>query len=243
MNILIVNDDGIGKEGLNTLVKAASYFGQVYVAAPKYQQSAMSASITIKGPIEIEEITPIYGSRRTVVVTGTPVDTLRAGLKVFDQEFDLVLSGINHGPNLATDVHYSGTVAAAYEAAINQIPAIAFSAHDINLEYVYDETVKILDEIIESQVYKKAFVLNINYPHKSFKKVQGVKITKLGMRIQHIEYVKSDKPNIYNFSYSMINYKEDDDSDIEAFNQGYVSITPLKFDRTDFDAIKRMYQE
>lgn len=243
MNILIVNDDGVFAEGLSILVKAASHHGNVYVAAPKNEQSAKGSSITIKGPIMIEEIEPLFGSTRTIMIDGTPSDAVRAGVKIFDQEFDLVLSGVNNGVNLATDVHYSGTVSAAFEASLMGFHAIAFSAHDINLPYIYDETVKLLDEIIENQLYKGTAVLNINYPHQMFKKVLGTKITKLGLRIQRSEYVKSDKPNLYHLVGSSINFKEDELSDMAAFNEGYVSITPLQFDRTDYKKIKTTLEQ
>lgn len=243
MNILVVNDDGIKAEGIKILVKAASHFGTVYVAAPKEQQSAKSASITIKGPMEIEEVEPLFTSVRSIQVTGTPADSLKAGLKLFDQEFDLVLSGINHGVNLATDIHYSGTVAAAFEASLYGIPAIAFSAPDIKLPYLYDETVKLLDEIIESELYKQTAVLNINFPHVSHKKVLGTRITKMGQRIQFLEFIKSDKPNLYHLHSSDIQFKEDENSDMTAYHDGYVSITPLQFDRTDYKKIKAIFNE
>lgn len=239
MNILVVNDDGIDAYGLSVLVKAASHHGTVYVSAPKEGQSAKSAAITIKGPIEIEEIEPLFASIRSIAVDGTPSDALRAGLKIFDVEFDLVLSGINHGFNLARDIHYSGTVAAAFEASLFGIPAMAFSVADASLPYIYDETVKLLDELIENELYKGTALLNINYPHPSFKKVLGTRITTLGKRIQHLEYVKTDKLNLYNLSHSNINVKEDESSDIRAYEEGYVSITPLKFDRTDYQKIEK----
>lgn len=238
MNILVVNDDSIHAEGIALLTKAASYYGNVFVAAPKHGQSAKSAAISIKGQIEITEVEPLFGSVRTIMVDGTPVDCVRAGMKIFDTEFDLILSGINHGVNLATDVHYSGTVAAAFEAKLYGVPAIAFSAANIELPYIYDETVKLLDELIENNLYQNTGILNVNYPAVQFKKVLGTRITKLGQRIQHSEFIKSDKPNLYHIHGSSIMFKEDEDSDITAYNEGYVSITPLQFDRTDLVKIK-----
>ncbi|WP_025724779.1 5'/3'-nucleotidase SurE [Acholeplasma granularum] len=243
MNILIVNDDGIDANGLHILTKAASHFGNVFVSAPKVQQSAKSAAITYYGTIEIEEIEPLFGSIRTIVVDGSPVDCVRAGVKVFETEFDLVLSGINHGVNLATDIQYSGTVAAAFEASIMGYHAIAFSASNINLPYIYDETAKLLDEIIENEVYNDTDILNINFPHQSFKKVIGTRITTMGNRIQHSEYIKTDKPNIYRIIGSNIIFQENEDSDMNAHNSGYVSITPLRFNRTDESKITKLFKE
>lgn len=243
MNILIVNDDGIDAEGLRILTKAASYHGSVFVAAPKFQQSAKSAAITYTGNIEVEEIDPVLGSVRTIVVDGTPADCVRLGIKVYEQEFDLVLSGINHGINLALDVQYSGTVAAAFEAAIMGLNAVAFSVADIALPYVFDETVKILDEIIANKLYLHTDILNVNYPHASFKKVLGTRITKMGLRIQHSEYIKTDKVNTFRILGSNMFVKEDDDSDMTAYNEGFVSITPLQLDRTDYKKIEKLFKK
>ncbi len=159
---------------------------------------------------------------------------------MFDLEFDLVLSGLNHGPNLAKDVPYSGTVAAAYEAALSNVPAIAFSADDVQAPYVYDELVKLLDEILESEIYKQVFMLNINLPKRSFNKPLGTKITHLGKRMTHSELVKSKDEDKYHVTSSSTHYVEHEDSDVYAFENGYVSITPLKEDRTDHDAIKKL---
>lgn len=243
MNILVVNDDGIDAQGLRILTKAASYHGSVYVAAPKIQQSAKSASITFYGNIEVEEIDPLMGSVRTIVIDGTPADCVRLGVKVFEQEFDLVLSGINHGVNLAVDVQYSGTVAAAFEASIMGLNAIAFSAADINAPYIFDETVKLLDEMIENKLYLETDILNVNYPHASFKKVMGTRITKMGLRIQHSEYIKTDKPNTFRILGSNIFVKEDETSDMTAYDNGFVSITPLKLDRTDYNKIDKLFKK
>jgi 5'-nucleotidase len=118
MNILVVNDDGYQAEGLGILVRALAPFGNVYVSAPKDHQSAKSHAITIKSRIETFITEPIFGSVATLVVDGMPADATRLGLKVFNVDFDLVVSGINYGMNIAKDVLYSGTVAAALEAKV-----------------------------------------------------------------------------------------------------------------------------
>lgn len=240
MNILVVNDDSINSVGLKLLVQAASQFGTVYVSAPLYEQSAKSAGITIKGPVTIKKGYNIPFSKEAIAVDGTPADSLRAGLKLFNVEFGLVLSGINEGINIASDIQYSGTVAGAFEASLFKIPAIAFSAHDIELEYIFDETVKLLDEIINHELYLDTDILNVNYPDKSFSKPLGVKLTSQGKRLQLMEYKESTKPDLYNLIYTTLNYKEEENSDINAFNDGYISVTPLKFDRTDYDKLKRI---
>lgn len=240
MNILVVNDDGYQAEGLKILVSALSPFGQVYVAAPKIQQSGKSQSISLKSRIETFITQPIPGSRETLVVDGTPADAVRLGLKIFNVDFDLVVSGINRGPNIAKDVFYSGTAGAAIEAKILGIDAIAISSPHTMPVYLYDETIKLMDEIIESELYVGSSILNINFPKETFAKPKGVKLTVQGKRFQHAEFIKSEKTDIYHIKSSIINYQEDEISDVTAYNDGYISITPIGLDRTDYKRLKEL---
>jgi 5'-nucleotidase len=233
MNILVVNDDGYQAEGLGILVRALTPFGNVYVSAPKEHQSAKSHAITIKNRIETFFTEPLFGSTATLVVDGTPADATRLGLKVFNVDFDLVVSGINYGQNIAKDILYSGTVAAAMEAKILGVDAIAISAHNTKLPYLYDETIKLMDEIIEAKLYEGSGILNINFPKETHPRPKGVKITKMGSRLQHAEFVKSERPDVYHIKSSIIHYQEDENSDVQAFDDGYISITPLSLVRTD----------
>jgi len=240
MNILVVNDDGYQADGLGILVRALSPFGNVYVSAPKDHQSAKSQAITIRSRIETFMTEPIFGSTATLVVDGTPADATRLGLKVFNVDFDLVISGINYGQNIATDILYSGTVAAAIEAKVLGVDAIAISAHNTHLPYLYDETIKLMDEIIEAKLYEGPGILNINFPRDTFARPKGVKITQMGQRLQHAEFIKSERPDVYHIKSSIISYQENEDSDVTAFDEGYVSITPLTINRTDFNRIKEI---
>ncbi len=241
MNILVVNDDGYLAPGLETLVKAMALFGNVYVSAPKEGQSAKSMSITIKKNMNVFYPEPIVGSKHMIVVDGTPADCVGIALKAFNVDFDLCVSGINYGHNVATDIFYSGTVGAAREAKFLGIPAIAFSAASVpNLEYLFDETVKLMDEMKESELYLGNYVLNINFPKAHIAKPIGVKITKLGKRHQHSDFSAMKDGLVYVPNYGVTNYLEDDDSDIKAIDQGYVSITPLSLDNTNHAAIEQI---
>lgn len=240
MNILVVNDDGYQAEGLSILVRALSPFGNVYVSAPKDHQSAKSHAITIRSRIETFLTEPIFGSTATLVVDGSPADATRLGLKVFNVDFDLVVSGINYGPNIAKDILYSGTVAAAMEAKILGVDAIAISAPHPKLPYLYDETIKLMDEIMETKLYEFDGILNINFPKESYVRPKGVKITSMGLRLQHAEFVKSERPDIFHIKSSIISYQEDVESDVLAFEDGFISITPLAIDRTDYKRIKEI---
>jgi 5'-nucleotidase len=242
MNILVVNDDGYQAIGLSILVRALAPFGNVYVSAPKDHQSAKSHAITIRSRIETFMSEPLFGSTATLVVDGTPADATRLGLKVFNVDFDLVVSGINYGANIAKDILYSGTVAAAYEAKILGVDAIAISAPNPNIPYLYDETIKLMDEIIEAKLYEGNGILNINFPKETYARPKGVKITKQGMRLQHAEFTKSERPDIFHIQGSIINYQEDEMSDVIAFDEGFISITPLQIDRTDFKRLKAILE-
>ncbi len=240
MNILVVNDDGYEAEGLKILVRALQPFGNIYVSAPKNHQSGKSHAITFSRRIETFFTTPIIGSKATLVVDGTPADSTRLGLKLFNVDFDLVVSGINYGVNIAKDVFYSGTVAAALEAKILGVDAIAISAPTIELPYLYDETVQLIDEIIDTKLYIGSGILNINFPKATYAKPLGVRITRQGLRLQHAEFVKSEKPDIYHIKGSIINYSEHEESDVQAFEEGYISITPLQFDRTNYERLNQI---
>jgi len=240
MNILVVNDDGYQAEGLRILVSALQPFGNIYVSAPKTHQSGKSHAITFNNRMETYFSEPIPGSKETLVVDGTPADATRVGLKLFNVDFDLVVSGINYGANIAKDIFYSGTVAAALEAKILGVDAIAISAANTNLPYLYDETIKLMDEIIETKIYMGSGILNINFPKASYPRPLGVRITRQGLRLQYAEYVKSEKPDVYHIKGSIINYQEHEDSDVSAFEEGYISITPLQFDRTNYDRIEKI---
>lgn len=243
MNILVVNDDGYQASGLSILVRALAPFGDVYVAAPKDHQSAKSHAISIHSRIETFMTDPIFGSSATLVVDGTPADAVRLGLKVFNVDFDLVVSGINYGSNIAKDILYSGTVAAAIEAKILGVDAIAISAPHTKLPYLYDETIKLMDEIIDAHLHVGEGILNINFPKDIYARPKGVKITSMGKRLQHAEFIKSEKPDIFHIKGSIINYQEHETSDVSAYEDGYISITPIRIDRTHHEWMRKILGE
>lgn len=241
MNILIVNDDGIQSEGLKILARALTPHGKIYVAAPMEEQSGKSLAITLKQSIVIENTELIPGTMGTIVVDGTPADAVRAGMSLFNVEFDLVVSGINNGVNIAKDILYSGTVGAAKEAKIYGVNAIAISADNLDIDYLYDETIKTLDEIIENKWHEFDGVLNINFPRYGFEKPKGVLFTTQGKRYYHSEFVKKiSSENEYYLKGSLTNYSESENSDVWAYNNGYISITPLKLDYTDSKMLKKL---
>ena len=239
MNILITNDDGIYSEGIIKLAEAVEEFGEIVIIGPNRERSATGHAITMHNPLRIEEITFLGTKYKIFAINGTPADCVKLGVEgVLSQRPDLVLSGINKGPNLGTDVIYSGTVSAAIEASIYGIPSIAFSLagfKNYDFELAKDIVKKIVDIVIKDDILKKS-IFNVNIPVCSREEIKGFKITKLGFRRYKDNFVKRMDPRgrvYYWLSGEVVEEVCDDNSDICAVRNKYVSITPIHFDLTD----------
>ncbi|MGI6782142.1 MAG: 5'/3'-nucleotidase SurE [Acholeplasmataceae bacterium] len=239
MRILVVNDDGIKAPYLEILVRVASRFGFVYVAAPMEHQSATSHAITIASKIRVDKTSYfIPNSEKTIAVDGFPADCVRLGLAVFDTEFDLVIAGVNAGFNISMDHLYSGTVAAAREAVVLGIPAVAISTHSFdsaNLEYKIQ---LVLDEIISDRKYLKHRLLNVNMPRTH--ELKGIKYTTQGRRLYHAEFTPLPDSDDYKITYSQMIYDEPGDTDATNLDNDYIVITPLTIDQTNYDDLKKL---
>lgn len=242
MKILITNDDGINANGIYALAKEISKKHKVTIVAPREQKSASSHSITIHDPIKIRKEEIINGIESYSVV-GTPADCTQVGLSLLGKDFDLVISGINRGMNCGTDILYSGTVSAAIEACIYDLPAIAMSMEVDWLKYDEDYTEaakwasRILD-IVEEKYLKKNVVLNVNVPYIPKEEIKGIKVCKLGKSTYRTEYVlvEENEDKVYEIR-SNKNQVIEEDSDIFYINDGFVTITPLQYDFTNFNLI------
>lgn len=239
--ILICNDDGFDAPGIRALEHALAPLGEVFVVAPDTEQSASSHSLTVRSPIEIKPV-----DERHYRVCGTPTDCIVMAMQVIlDTPPDVVVSGINHGPNMGEDVIYSGTVAAAFEGCILGVPSVAVSAlqrtvadAEANGRYARLVAAKVLEDGLPSGV-----VLNVNIPDPETGPIAGVKITKLGSRayFNFIEPAgKRPLERYYTIGGEAPVWKDDDGSDIAAVRTGYVSVTPLKLDLTDYRVIVDM---
>lgn len=238
MNILITNDDGIRADGIIELAKQISNIANVYVVAPETQKSATGHAITIHSPIMVNEEF-IQENIKAYSITGTPADCVKVGLEALfkDVNIDLVLSGINNGPNLGTDVIYSGTVSAAIEGLVQNKPAIAISYNEFNVKKeTYREVskyvVKIVEDIKDKLDILEDCILNVNIPNGD---VKGFKVTTLGER--KYENVMEERFSPYGKRYFWIGGKvkelqQDKDSDIVCVEEGYISITPVNIDMT-----------
>jgi len=240
MNILISNDDGILARGLAVLGEVCASLGQVTVVAPDREQSGTSHSLTLHRPL--------HATRRpdgAFQVDGTPTDCvlLAIGMLMPDKP-DFVISGINHGQNMGEDVFYSGTVAAAMEGLVAGIPSIAVSYAGSYLDLLAthrDGLGALLQHIVDVKDFPKETLLNINLPAIPGDQVKGIKVTHLGSRVFSEEIALMKDPwgkDIYWIGGGHITWTGDADSDFRATSDGYISVTPLHMDMTNYDLIE-----
>ncbi|PNR95727.1 5'/3'-nucleotidase SurE [Petrotoga sp. 9PWA.NaAc.5.4] len=249
MNILISNDDGIMSPGIITLKEYLSRKHNVYVVAPDIERSATGHAITVRNPLWAKEVKfgDIFFGH---AVNGTPADCVKIGLDAIykNVKFDVVVSGINKGANLGTDILYSGTVSAALEGAINGYPSLAVSC----VEYVnpnFEDGAKIVLDLLENLNFKdwpEFTTLNVNIPKISYDEIKGIKVTKQSKR-RYEDYFEERKDPFGNSYYWMLgNIIEDDDdpnSDYNIISQGYVSVTPLSVFMTRYDFMDELKKQ
>lgn len=249
MNILITNDDGIRADGIRELAKELSKTHNIYVVAPETQKSATGHAITIHDPIMINN-EYINDNICAYSISGTPADCVKIGIEALfkDINIDMVISGINNGPNLGTDVIYSGTVSAAIEGFIQNKPSIAFSLNEFNVsKEIYRQVSKYASKIV-NDIKDKLYILsdcilNVNIPNKE---VKGTKITRLGER--KYENLLDERVSPYGKRYFWIGgkvkeLKQEPNSDITAIEEGYITITPINIDMTNNKKIELLKNE
>ncbi len=239
MRFLLSNDDGIYAEGIKALRKALEEIGEVTVVAPDRERSASGHGITVTRPLRTKTIKYKNSSSIAYAVDGTPADCVKLGLEaLMNEPPDLVISGINLGPNLGTDVLYSGTVSAAYEGVINGVPAIAVSLNtwtDPDFSYAAEFVKEYVPNMLKHPL-PPGTLLNINVPHGI--KPKGIRVTKLGYRRYIDVFDKRTDPRgrVY---FWMAGEPEDvnaddPDTDIGAIKKGYITITPIQIDVTHY---------
>lgn len=236
MNILISNDDSYLAQGITILARVASEFANVRVVAPERNRSGASNSLTLDRPLSFRA-----AENGFYYVTGTPTDCIHLGLHALpDFKPDLVISGINHGANMGDDTLYSGTVAAAMEAYLMGIPAVAFSLNTHDFTH-YAETAEQAAWIILSHLLKNpppAPVLwNVNIPAVAPDELQGYKITRLGRRHHVQNVIPSTDPRgapIYWIGAVGDVCDSEEGTDFAACEAGFISITPLQVDLTAY---------
>ena len=246
MRILLTNDDGIDAPGIKALWNELKDVAQIIVAAPSRQQSATSHSITVFHPIWVTE--QIFDDSRITGwrIGGTPADSVKIALdSLLEAKPDLVVSGINHGPNLGTDVLYSGTVSAAVEGAMHGIPAIAISlATDDEPEF--GPAAAFCRRLVLQTLAQKLppfTLLNVNVPPLAQNNLAGVAITKLGV----IEYANAFDKRVdprgrvyYWMAGTPMETANSSDTDVAAVQAGKISVTPIHFDLTDYGLLEEL---
>ncbi len=242
MKILISNDDGIAANGIRVLTKALAEEHDVYVIAPDRERSAAGHSLTLHTPLRVEELETISGAKRTWVTTGTPGDCVKIGINAIlkdEEEPDIVISGINHGPNLGADILYSGTVSCAMEGAMMGIPSIAVSLASMHTDYddfkYTGQFIKALLKKLKDFQFPPKTILNVNVPALEAEDIAGVAITELGRKMFTDNYEKRIDPRgkvYYWMAGELISEPEDANTDIAAVRNNKISITPVTYEMT-----------
>lgn len=241
MKILISNDDGINANGIRVLSKTLSKEHTVYIVAPDRERSAAAHSLTLHTPLRVDELEPKYGSKKTWTTTGTPGDCVKIAINAIldeNEKPDIIISGINHGPNLGSDILYSGTVSCAVEGAMMGFKSVAVSLASLRNElhdfkFAAEFVNGLLPKICKIN-YPKT-VLNINVPGLNSEDISGIKITEMGGRVFTDTYEKRVDPRgktYYWMAGELIHEKADDMTDIAAIRDNKISITPLTYEMT-----------
>ncbi|SRR5690606_6369402 len=240
--ILVSNDDGIDAPGLRALAEAMCAFGEVHVVAPLFEQSAVGHAITVREPVRARQMAfDFCDASVAYAVKGTPADCVKLAVnQLLPRRPDLVVSGINKGPNTAVNVIYSGTVSAATEAAILGIDSIAFSLCDWNPED-YEAAATIARAIARRVIVDglpPGVLLNVNIPAIPQSEIRGILPTRQARsRWEESFHERVDPQNqtYYWLTGTFVNLDDGENTDLSAVDRGYVSVTPIHYDLTAHD--------
>lgn len=240
--ILVTNDDGVHSPGLAALLGAMKTLGDAYVVAPDRERSAVSHALTMHRPLKVDEL-----QERIYSINGTPSDCVAIGVnKLLPARPAFVASGINRGANLGDDITYSGTVSAAIESTIMGIPAFAVSLvirGRSNMELHFDTAARISEKIgsyILAHSLPYDTLLNVNVPDLPYGNLRGIKLTRQGKRIYDDSIQETFDPHgekHYWIGGGKPYWEHGEDTDIQAVQESYVSVTPIHLDLTNYDAL------
>ncbi len=247
MRILLTNDDGVNAPGMRALVEAVKDFGEVKVVGPDRERSACGHAMTMRDPLRVKEVHTL--PVEAYEVNGLPVDCVNVGLTEFWPEgCDLILSGINNGPNLGFDVTYSGTAAGAMEGAINGIRSVALSmANFVDGAPLHYETGRQwLQESFEMVVglpLPRLTFYNINIPAIAFPEIEGHSFVRMGERVYKDRVERRDDPWGRPYWWQggvVVMDPTEEGTDVWAVSRGQVSITPISLDWTQHDLLRKL---
>jgi len=248
LRILLSNDDGISAPGIRALAERLSRdsSNEVYVVAPDRERSATGHCLTLHKPLRVT-IEELPGNvKKAWSTTGTPSDSVKLAVsELLPEKPDLVISGINNGPNLGSEILYSGTVAAAMEAAFLGLPSIAVSLFwgenrrfDVAAEFI----ARLVTAVPDMKMRERS-LLNINVPNIPFDEIAGVNITEAGVRLYDDRFEKREDPRgktYYWLTGHAVDTHEAETSDVYAVLHKKISITPVVFNMTDHQAVTRL---
>lgn len=235
MRILITNDDGAGATQLIPLIRWCQKLGPVTTVVPKYEQSGKSHSIELHTSFEVLKTEPEPGIT-VYTVDSSPADCVRYAVLGLKQQFDLVISGVNRGFNLGTDIMYSGTVGAAFEAVNLGLPAIALSTNPGNYERATEALDSVLAFFREHRLMDRHMLYNVNIPAQP----KGFRITRQGGPFYSDEFLPEEN-NMFRPKGIMVYQSRNDLTiDADAVTAGYISVMPLTIDRTELSLYQRL---
>ena len=239
--ILVTNDDGIHSPGLIALSVAMKELGKVFIIAPDRERSAVSHSLTLHRPLKVENLRQDVFS-----IDGTPTDCVILAIsKLLPERPALVASGINRGGNLGGDITYSGTVSGAIEGTLLGIPSFAISlVSGDEPQPIHFETASAFATRVGRSILEKSLppdtLLNINVPNDDKSKIRGVKFTRQGKLVYNnaIQEIHDPRGKMhYWLGGSRLNVEHEEDTDVHAVKDGYISITPIHLDLTNYEAL------
>lgn len=231
MKILVTNDDGVSASGLQALVSELKIISEVIVVAPDREQSGIGTALTLRHPLRVQKVLPLLDGVETYAVSGTPGDCVIMGLSRLAGRVDLVISGINHGPNLGDDILISGTVGGALQGYLHGVSSIAVSVAGWDSHYFID-TAKFTSMLVKTALetdLKPGFFLNVNTPDLPILKYGGVKITRPSTTglADTVEEGNDGRNDYYWLKHQKASNNMPDNTDAWAIAQDLISITPL----------------
>jgi len=242
MHLLVSNDDGYHAAGIQVLADRLASFARVTVVAPSSNRSAASNSLTLDRPIRVTQVT-----EDRFKLSGTPTDCVHIALTgLLEKDPDMVVSGINAGPNLGDDVIYSGTVAAAMEGRFLGLPAVAISLLWGGGQWHYEaaaEAAALIVARLKSDPLPADTILNINVPNLPWEEIKGFEVTRLGHRHRAEAAIPLEDPRGHRHYWIGAPGAEEDagaGTDFDAVKRGYISITPIHVDLTRYQALEQV---
>ncbi len=245
--ILVTNDDGYRAKGIQALIEVVKPFGKVVVVAPSEGHSGMSHAITVKVPLRIEKVEEKEGFE-FYICSGTPVDCVKIAMnQLLKEKPSLLVSGINHGANSSSSIVYSGTMAAAMEGCLYEVPSIGFSLLDFSKEADFSSCINPARKIV-GNVLKNGLLpdtcLNVNIPNVPENEMKGVKVCRQNKGVWREEFDKRTDPNNREYFWLTGEFynlePEADDTDEWALHHKYISIVPVQTDLTSYASLEQI---